>query len=515
MQRDIYGDIFDSFDEFDDEFYDQNDEPLNQHSKQYFYFLSNKTTYAIEASDVLEILEYQNITQVPLLHSYIHGITNIRGDIVGVVDILNRFENRTTIICNKTAIVVISILNNNKSHKIALLVDEIFEVDGLDENSIKEVPSFGTKIKKTYIKNLAKYNNKEVYILNLETILNFEELSQLNNNIQEEDASLYQREVIYKDRTFLDQEDEFEEDEFDEDEELDIMNVISNDIQNINQYLIYEGPNQQYYAKNVSKIEEVIDIKDFKIQKNFDENIIFGTINLRGEIISIINFDRWLGLKDIVESDYEEIIIVNLTQHKFGIIVRQTHDIINIDSNMMTKSNEADAKSTFITQIELNNSEVLCTIVDSDQIVMDISYDKEKQNELEISNIQEHINTTKTVLFADDSTLIRNMLQKIAQKLKLNYKIFENGKQLLKYLEDTNLEDIGLIVTDLEMPKMDGKELITKIRQNKRFDNINIIVYTNMANKILKDELKNIGANKVVTKIDNKNLSKAIKKFIE
>jgi|GEM_PF-117949 len=494
-------------DEYFDEYDDENDELLNSDSDQCFFFLCGGVHYAIDALSVNEIIEYQNITKVPLLNSYILGITNIRGSIIGVVDLLDRFENIKASIDKKTALVVVNTVYDNKIYNIALLVDEIYEVDGLDKNSITSVPTFGTKIKQSFIKSMARYNEKEIYLLNINEILDISQLSQLNldSNIYDDD-SIYTREVKKRKITVFDEDEEYDEDE------IDINQLPSTSSSDINQYLIFEGPNNQYYAKNVSKIEELTVVNDLTIQKNFDENIISGTANIRGEMLTLVNFDKWLGFKEIDETIYKELIIVNMGEHKFGLMVRSTEYIVSIDSLDMSKSSDADSKSTFIANIELNGKDILCTIVDSDKILMDVFQSVKDKSEIDFDNI-EKIDFEKNILFADDSGLIRNNVKKMANKLGIKYDVFENGQLLYDALLKSDVDSIGLIVTDLEMPIMDGKKLISKIRKDAKYNDISIIVYTNMSNNILKKELLDLGASKVINKLNIKSLSESIMEF--
>ena len=499
------------YDEYDEYI---NDELLNSNSEQYFYFLSNNTIYAIPALSVNEIIEYQPITKAPLLNSYVLGITNVRGSIIPVIDLFDRFENQTTIINNKTSLVIVNTVYEDISYDIAILVDEIFEVDGLDDNSVSKVPSFGTKIKTEFIKEVAKYDNKEIYILDIGKVLNISELSLLSVDENQKDDSLFVREVKPKKYEINDDFDD-EDDEDDADDEIDIAQLVSTSANDANQYLVFKGPNEQYYAKNISKIEELLVLKDISIQQNFDDNIIAGTANIRGEMLTLVNFDKWLGLKEVDDSVYEEVIVVNIGKREFGLIIRETKEIITIETKDMFKSSDADSQSTFISNIMLDGKEVLCTIADSDKIILDVFSSELEQSEDDLDNICYTIDSKKIVLFADDSALIRNTLKKTAKNLKVKYKIYGDGEQLYDNLQQLSLDDIGLIVTDLEMPKLDGKELVKRLREDIKYDDIDIVVYTNMANQILEKELLDMGASKVVAKIDIASLSQAILEHIK
>ena len=160
---------------------EQEEELINNTGEQYFLFLSNNDLYALPVLIVREIVEYQDITKVPKLNSYVKGVTNIRGNIVAVIDLLDRFELQETQVLDRTSFAIVQVNQNSKTHDIAIMIDEIYEVDGLDENSLCDTPLFGTKIDTKFIKNIAKYNDKEVCIINHEEVLKISELSDIKD----------------------------------------------------------------------------------------------------------------------------------------------------------------------------------------------------------------------------------------------------------------------------------------------------------------------------------------------
>jgi purine-binding chemotaxis protein CheW len=148
-------------------------------NKQYFLFISNSDIYAIEALDVIEIVEYQNITKVPMMSDFVKGVTNIRGNIIAVIDLLQRFGLEETNILDKTSLVILKKRHLDKELQIAIIIDEVFEVDNISSVNIEHTPSFGTRIDKKFIKSMAKYDDEFVPILDIDAILNIDEISVL------------------------------------------------------------------------------------------------------------------------------------------------------------------------------------------------------------------------------------------------------------------------------------------------------------------------------------------------
>ncbi len=147
--------------------------------EQYLLFLVGGVLYGVEALKAQEIVEYSSITKVPTLNSFVKGVTNIRGNIVPVIDLLDRFELGKSVIADKTSIVVINYENDEAMMSIGIIIDEVYEVDSIDVSDLTKAPEFGSKIDAKYILHMGKYNKEYIAILNTKTILNIGELSQL------------------------------------------------------------------------------------------------------------------------------------------------------------------------------------------------------------------------------------------------------------------------------------------------------------------------------------------------
>lgn len=136
---------------------------------QYFFFKAGGDIYALDAGVVSEMVEYQPFTKVPMMPPYIKGVCNIRGEIITVIDLLARFSLGTIKVDNKTSMVIVN--------KIALIIDEVHEVNTISDEDIKPSLDFGFKIDQRFIKNMARYNGEYIAILNSDEILNLKEIS--------------------------------------------------------------------------------------------------------------------------------------------------------------------------------------------------------------------------------------------------------------------------------------------------------------------------------------------------
>jgi purine-binding chemotaxis protein CheW len=150
-----------------------------QEQSQYLLFLVGGDLYAIEALTTSEIVEYSQVTKVPMMPTFVTGVTNIRGNIVPVIDMLDRFKMGATEIGDKTSVVVINYQDASNEVQMGILIDEVYAVDDIKLDNTKPKPDFGTKFDKKFISKMGKYEGEYIAILDTQAILNVEELSNI------------------------------------------------------------------------------------------------------------------------------------------------------------------------------------------------------------------------------------------------------------------------------------------------------------------------------------------------
>ena len=298
-----------------------------------------------------------------------------------------------------------------------------------------------------------------------------------------------------------------------EDDELDLIALVSANANDTSQYLIFEGSDGQFYAKNVSKIEELLVYKDIDIARNNNDGLVVGTADIRGNMTTIINFDKWFGNEVLEDKDYELIILAHYGGHRMGIVVKRVEYIVNIPPETMTDNSENDEKTSFITRVNIGQKSEMCLIFDSDKLLLDV-FNTIDTKAMEDTQKIDKIKTDKIVLFADDSKFIRKMAESLFHKMGLKFRMYENGQLLLDDLKNIDPEKISIFITDLEMPVLGGRDVIDKIRKDDKYNKINIIVHTNMSNDNMAVSLIEAGAQEIIGKVNMLALSEAMKELM-
>jgi len=174
---------------YSEELEEDDDLMLSQDGDQYLFFIVGDDLYGISSNAVVEMVEYQGLTKVPMMKPYVKGVTNIRGNIISVIDLQGRFGFGDSEISERTSLVIVkkklmrTASDEEEGHEseemMAIVVDKVYEVGYISDKDIKTTPAFGTKIPVKYIKDMAMYKNEYIALLNIDTILDYSEISQL------------------------------------------------------------------------------------------------------------------------------------------------------------------------------------------------------------------------------------------------------------------------------------------------------------------------------------------------
>jgi purine-binding chemotaxis protein CheW len=126
--------------------------------------------FALEARIVREILDMTPVTKVPGARPFVGGVINVRGSIVPLVDLRQRFGMAPTEITVDTRIIVINILLNGEPITIGLLADKVSDVTDIEAASIEQTPRVGMRWKPEYIRGIGKRRGDFVIIPDMERL---------------------------------------------------------------------------------------------------------------------------------------------------------------------------------------------------------------------------------------------------------------------------------------------------------------------------------------------------------
>ncbi len=150
-------------------------------AKQYLTFMLGGEMFSLGILCIKEIIWYANLTEVPMMPACIRGVINLRGSVVPVLDLSNRFGKPSTPVIKSTCIVIVEVptATEGEHQNMGLVVDSVQAVLEIATSEIEPAPSFGAKIRSEFIEGIAKVGGKFVILLNVAKVLSMEEIGQM------------------------------------------------------------------------------------------------------------------------------------------------------------------------------------------------------------------------------------------------------------------------------------------------------------------------------------------------
>ncbi len=144
---------------------------------QYLTFTLSGEMYAVGILNVKEIIEYGNLTEIPMMPPFIRGVINLRGAVVPVIDLAARFGGKTSEVQRRTCIVIVEMQQEEGKHDLGIMVDAVSEVLEIPGTQIEPAPAFGAKIRADFIAGMGKVDSKFVIILDIMRVLSVDEMA--------------------------------------------------------------------------------------------------------------------------------------------------------------------------------------------------------------------------------------------------------------------------------------------------------------------------------------------------
>ena len=285
-------------------------------------------------------------------------------------------------------------------------------------------------------------------------------------------------------------------------------------LNNIMQIAIFNLNDGRHYGINVSKIKSFEDYNKYRQIKNdtIKSAYLDGYIQYHEQVVPVINIEKWLEMYE-AGSSYQEYMVCEYNKHMVAFPISGIKNIFNIPiENLQKPDSMFEDVVTYNTVVEIDGEETICMVLDVERLILDTfgTDDIIKGEESAMSN-------EKEVLIAEDSKAARAIITAIMEETGLKYTVFHDGKEIIDYLDgldEAGLANVGMVITDLEMPRRDGYQVIKHIRESRNLSDIPIVVNTSMSNEGVQKKVMEMGAVGFIPKTDPENFVGSIREFM-
>ena len=289
--------------------------------------------------------------------------------------------------------------------------------------------------------------------------------------------------------------------------------------QNRLELLLFKLVGRQRFGINVFKVREVLQCPKLTSLPKQDP-YIKGIAHIRGQTISVIDMSKAIGGPPITQTEDSFIIIAEYNRSVQGFLVAGVERIVTLSWKDMMPPPEGAGKSSYLTAVtEIDGGMV--SILDVEKVLNEISpVSTELSEDVADETVGEELGE-RLVMIADDSTVARNQVKRALEPLGIKMILAKNGQDALDQLlaieatcEHSITEKVALMVSDIEMPEMDGYTLTAEVKGNDRMSKMPIILHTSLSGVFNNAMVAKVGANDFIPKFHPDELATAVKKWL-
>ena len=289
--------------------------------------------------------------------------------------------------------------------------------------------------------------------------------------------------------------------------------------QNRLELLTFRLMGRQRYGINVFKVKEILQCPKLTLMPNLNP-LVIGIAHIRGKTISIIDLSLAIGGRRTAEPEKCFVVISEFNRTVQGFLVSSVERIVNMHWETILPPPDSVGSGNYLTAVTNIDNE-LVEILDVEKILAEISpVEEEMSTDIAEEIAQAEQGTEKSIvrriLIADDSTVARKQVQRAIESIGFEAVAVKDGKEAYEKLvemasEGSIYDQLSLVISDIEMPEMDGYTLTAEIRRHPELKDLHIILHTSLSGVFNQAMVERVGANEFIAKFNPDELGAAVK----
>jgi len=281
---------------------------------------------------------------------------------------------------------------------------------------------------------------------------------------------------------------------------------------------------RELFGINVFKVREVLVMPKITALANAHEHLM-GVANIRGQIIPVINLSAVVGCTP--QKGHTILMVTEFARTVQAFAVEDVREIVRLDWDQVLPSEgtHAGALVTGIAKLDPGNPDTrLAQVLDVEQVLRDVTPVTREEINREVVGPELRLPPGSKVLVADDSHVARSVIELGLKAMGVDYIMTKTGKEAWDHLlaladqakaDGTRVQDkIAVVLTDLEMPEMDGFTLTRLVKQDARFRGIPVVIHSSLTGTTNENHVKGVGADGYVGKFAPRELAATLRRVL-
>ncbi|MBD9425831.1 chemotaxis protein CheV [Pseudomonas sp. PDM15] len=274
--------------------------------------------------------------------------------------------------------------------------------------------------------------------------------------------------------------------------------------QNRLELLLFRLDGSQLYGINVFKVKEVLQCPKLTVMPKSSQ-VVRGVANIRGGTIPILDLALATGRQALDDINNSFVIITEYNTKVQGFLVRSVERIVNMNWEEIHPPPKGTGRDHYLTAVTRVDNK-LVEIIDVEKILAEVAPMSEAISEGVVDVETQARAVSKRVLICDDSSVARKQVSRCLESIGVEVVALNDGRQAYDYLRKlveegkAPAEEFLMLISDIEMPEMDGYTLTAEIRSDPRMQNLHVILHTSLSGVFNKAMVKKVGADDFLAK---------------
>ena len=283
--------------------------------------------------------------------------------------------------------------------------------------------------------------------------------------------------------------------------------------------LLFRLQGKQRYGINVFKVQEVIRCPKLTHMPKSDRRVV-GIAHLRNKTIPVMDLGLAISNQPIQDIENSFVIVTEYNRFTQGFLVSAVDRITNMNWKDILPPPTGSGSSSYLTAVTHVDKEMV-SIIDVERVFADImGLNEEVSDEVLQNRVDVETGKPNHVLVVDDSSVARNQVKRVLEKVGIECTLANDGQAGLELLESwvangENIDEkIALVISDIEMPRMDGYTLTTKIRKDPRLQGLYVMLHTSLSGVFNNSMVEKVGANHFIPKFKPNELANTVMNLV-
>ncbi len=281
--------------------------------------------------------------------------------------------------------------------------------------------------------------------------------------------------------------------------------------QNRLELLLFRLEGNQLYGINVFKVKEVLQCPRLSVMPR-SSPVVRGVASIRGGTLPILDLSMATGKPPLSDLKNSFAIITEYNNKVLGFLVRGVERIVNMNWEEIQAPPRGAGREHYLTAVTRVDGQ-LVEILDVEKVLAEVAPVSEKVSEKLVEQAPQPASGPARVLIVDDSAVARKQVIRCLEHLGIEVTALNDGRQALNFLRQLADEgkrpadEFRMLISDIEMPEMDGYTLTTEIRQDPRMQDMHILLHTSLSGVFNQAMVKRVGADDFLAKFQADELA--------